>query len=198
MSRFLITQADIRNFLEDLQSRFAGGGRLYLVGETSQVLEGWRTWTDAIDFYAEVGDRAAFDREAALAAERLDLTLREENPGDVIPLPEGRRERARPVDDSSALEVLHFDPYSASFRFLARGDESDYHLVLAYIAHGWIDVDEMNRLLQELMPQFSMDTIQQDPAEFRRRYKGLMQMVRARFQGTGFRFQVATPRGEVV
>ena len=176
MSRFLIKQNDIREFLGDLRSRYGAGGRLFLVGETSQVLEGWRTWTDAIDFCAEVDDRAAFDRETALAAQRLDLTLCEENPEDVIPLPDGYRERARQVDGSSALEILHFDPYSTSFRYLARGDECDYHLVLAYIAHGWIDVDEMDRLLQDLMPKFSMDTIQQDPAEFRRRYKGLMQM----------------------
>jgi hypothetical protein len=186
MSRFLITQADIKDFLGDLRSGNSGGGRLYLVGETSQVLEGWRTWTDAIDFFAEVDDRAAFGRAATLSAERRNLALREENPGDIIPLPERHEERARCVDGSSHLQVFHFDPYGASFRYLARGDERDYHLVLAYIAHGWIHVDEMSRLLHDLMPKFSMDTIQQDPAEFRRRYKGLMQM--ERFQGPGSTF----------
>jgi hypothetical protein len=37
----------------------------------------------------------------------------------------------------------------------------------------------MNALLVDLLPQFTSETIQQDPAEFRRKYKGLLQMWRA-------------------
>ena len=34
----------------------------------------------------------------------------------------------------------------------------------------------MDAQLGELLPRFSADTIQQDPSEFRRKYKGLGQM----------------------
>jgi hypothetical protein len=86
--------------------------------------------------------------------------------------------------------VYHFDPYSVAFRFIARGDEPDYHLVLSFLEHGWIRMDEMDALLSGLLPRFSFETIQQDPAEFRRRYKGLRQMwLAARPQTTDSRKQ---------
>ena len=40
------------------------------------------------------------------------------------------------------LALYHFDPYSVAFRFIARGDEPDYHLVLTYLQHGWMPVEE--------------------------------------------------------
>jgi len=48
-----------------------------------------------------------------------------------------------------------------------------------YLQQNWITEEEMDALLAELLPKFSMETIQQDPAEFRRKYKGLKQMWRA-------------------
>jgi hypothetical protein len=47
---------------------------------------------------------------------------------------------------------------------------------------------EMDRLLEGTLPRFTHETIAQDPAEFRRKYRGLYQMWRAeqrRFRGTG-------------
>jgi hypothetical protein len=37
----------------------------------------------------------------------------------------------------------------------------------------------MDALLDELLPRFTRETIAQDPAEFRRKYRGLLQMWRA-------------------
>ena len=183
MSRFLVTREAIVDFLHTLQSNYPGAGKVYLIGETSQVLEGGRKWTDAIDLCAAVDDRARFHKSLTAAAREINVRVREEDPRDVIPLPQGRSGRERAVDPDSPLQIWHYDPYSVAFRFLARGDEPDYHMVLTYIQQGWIVVEEMTRLLDELMPQFSMETIQQDPAEFRRRYKGLLQMVAARQRG---------------
>lgn len=50
---------------------------------------------------------------------------------------------------------------------------------LTYVEHGWVTLEEMNERLEALLPRFTSETIQQDPAEFRRKYKGLMQMARA-------------------
>jgi hypothetical protein len=151
------------------------------VGETTQVFEGWRDWSERIEFAAEV---APEEREAFAAAVRriqgeMKIEVREEMPGDVIPLPGGYEARARPIGQFGALEVYHFDPYSVAFRLITRGDEPDYHNVLAFLQHRWLAVDEMNVMLAELLPQFTSETIQQDPAEFRRKYRGLLQMWRA-------------------
>lgn len=178
----------IASFLERVDTAFARPGRLYLIGETTQVAEGWRPWTDELECSADVApdDRAAFDAAVHQAAQAMGIAVWQESPADVIPLPNGYEARARRVEDAPCthLEVYHFDPYSVAFRFIARGDEPDYHLVLAYLKHGWITLSTMESLLQELLPRFSMTTIQQDPAEFRRKYKGLLQMAQTIRPGT--------------
>jgi hypothetical protein len=155
--------------------------RLYLVGETTQAFEGWRDGVERLEFATE-GTRE--DRKAvASAVQRLQadmrINIREEPPGDVIPLPPGYATRTRPAGQFGPVEVYHFDPYSVAFRMIARGDEPDYRAVLIFLQHGWLEVDEMNALLADLLPQFTLATIQQDPAEFRRKYRGLLQMWRA-------------------
>ncbi|MGH6692633.1 MAG: hypothetical protein ACREF4_18345, partial [Gammaproteobacteria bacterium] len=62
---------------------------------------------------------------------------------------------------------------------LARGDEDDYRTGLTFLRQGWMTVAEMDALLTELLPRFTRETIAQDPAEFRRKYRGLLQMWRA-------------------
>jgi hypothetical protein len=62
---------------------------------------------------------------------------------------------------------------------VARGDEPDYRTVLRYLRHGWMTLETMDRLLEETLPRFTRETIAQDPAEFRRKYRGLTQMWRA-------------------
>ncbi len=162
---------------EELESPAA----LYLIGETSLLWEGWRDWVEALELSPEVAaaDRHAFDRVLARVCRRLGAEVAVESPAEVIPLPAGAAERARFLGADSGLELYHFDPYSVSFRAVAYGDERDYRLVLAYLEHGWITVAEMDALLEELLPRFSMATVRQDPAELRRRYKGLVQMWRA-------------------
>lgn len=178
----------ILEFLTHSDGAFASPGRLYLIGETTQVWEGWRQWTEQIEFTADIAaqDRPAFDEAVRSFRSRLGIEIFEEFPGDLIPLPDGYENRARPPgkieSDELALKnlrVFHFDPYSVAFRFIARGDEPDYHIVLYFLEHGWITIAEMDALLTGLLPRFSLRTIQQDPAEFRRKYKGLLQMWQA-------------------
>lgn len=183
MKRLYIDRATLITFFNRLDEAFASPARVYLIGETTQLWEGWREWTARIEFTAELApeNRPAFDSAIGSACEALGVEALEEHPGDLIPLPRGYRERARLAAPQAGqrLEIYHFDPYSVAFRFIARGDEPDYHLVLAYLHHGWITEAQMDGLLTELLPKFSMQTIQQDPAEFRRKYKGLKQMWRA-------------------
>ena len=176
-----VTRTVLLDFIGRLDREFGRPGRLYLVGETTQVFEGWRPWTPHIEFTADVGaeDRSAFSRVAEGLAEELGVSAIDEWPGDVIPLPEGYEGRARGASARSVprhLALYHFDPYSVAFRFMARGDEPDYHLVLTYLEHGWMTVEEMEERLSALLPRLTAETIQQDPAEFRRKDKGLLQM----------------------
>lgn len=183
----------IDQFIEMLSNNFSRPGRVFLIGETSLVFQGWRPWSEHLEFSAEVAepDNAAFSIDIDSIRQDIGVKILQEHPGDLIPLPDGHYERsiridfgseggARQIPENGRLEFYHFDPYSVAFRYLARGDEQDYHLAISYLEHGWITLDKMETILTELLPRFSFQTIQQDPAEFRRKYKGLMQMWGAR------------------
>ena len=187
----LLGRTAITNFLQRLDAAFHRPGRLYLIGETTQVVEGWQRWTEEIEFTAEVADndRTNFDTAVERVRRELRINVWDESPGDVIPLPAGYEDRARRVESirTEHLQVLHFDPCSVAFRYIARGSEPDYHLVLGYLEHGWLTIEEMGARLEDLLPRFTSETIQQDPAEFRRKYKGLLQMARALRPGSTHR-----------
>lgn len=178
-----------RDHLSRLAARLGAAvrnpGRLYWIGETSLVWEGLRRWTDEIELAADLNpaDREAFDRAREAAAEELGARIVDQHPEDVIPLPEGWRDRSKPVTnppETGPLELLHFDPVAVAFRFLARGDEEDYTLILALLENGWLEKGELDAQLEAVLPRFSFETIAQDAEEFRRKYRGLGQMWRAR------------------
>ncbi|HEX9582295.1 MAG TPA: hypothetical protein VF970_14420 [Gemmatimonadales bacterium] len=181
-----VRRSDLQDLLTRIGAGLRHGTRVFLVGPTSQLYEGWIAESNGLHLAASPPDRSALERaldRPTGSSPRIVL----ESPGDVIPLPDGHESRARPVTardaPASGLRLLHFDPYSVSFRLIARGDEDDYRVVLAYLRHGWITVDGMRDLLEGILHRFTDQTIQQDPAEFRRKYKGLLQMWRAEGQG---------------
>ena len=154
MTGSLVTRFVLQDFLAAAAHSYAASapeqgrtGRLLLLGETSQVLEGWRSWTDAVRLYADVAYRPEWDAAAARTAAQFGVAIEQEFPGDLIPLPAGAEQRHRPVRDlpDSGLSLWHFDPYSVVFRHVARGDEPDYHIVLAYMKYGWIERERDGR-----------------------------------------------------
>ena len=76
----------------------------------------------------------------------------------------------------NALELRHFDPYSVVLRLIARGDEPDYVAALEYVLHEWVEPARLEGLLGEVVPRMTNQTLAQDPAEFRRKFKGLRQL----------------------
>ena len=177
----MLTRPAIHAFLAAVEDQLHSPARLYLVGESSLVVEGWREWTDQLVYTAEAGNFAQLRQiiEAVAAQQRIRLVC--ESPADIIPLPRGHERRGRPWHiegrtSPARFELFHFDPYSTAIRLIARGDEPDYRVALEFLRQGWVQLSELDRLLTELLPRFSGEAIQQDPAEFRRKYKGLRQM----------------------
>ena len=184
MSLTLIKSDTIGDLLSRLDDAFSEAGDIFLTGETTHVMEGWRPWTTHIEFASSVqkDDRASFNGCVARIANEMGINVTDEFPGEVIPLPAGYEDRSHDLSaslDLDFLSVRHFDPYSIAYRYIARGLEQDYQLVLAYLDNGWIREEEMGERLEDLLPSLNSETIQQDPAEFRRRYIGLLQMWRS-------------------
>jgi hypothetical protein len=160
-------------------ARHAPGTRLYLVGATSHLAEGWRARVARFDLaMGGAADAVVAAVEAAAAALGFPVTW--ESPADVIPLPAGWEARARPVPvalaEGGPPEILHFDPYSVVLRLVARGDEPDYLAALEYLRHGWVERERLEAALAEVLPRCTRETLAQDPAEFRRKFKGLRQL----------------------
>jgi hypothetical protein len=154
--------------------------RLYLVATTSHLAEGWRERVTRFELAGDPG-AAALERAVLDASSAVGIGVVWESPAEVIPLPSGSAERARPVpaEVSGAggpLEVLHFDPNSVVLRLVARGDEPDYVVALEYLRRGWVELGRLETLLAEVVPQFTSATLAQDPAEFRRKFRGLRQV----------------------
>jgi hypothetical protein len=184
----VLTRPRLRELLGALEARLERPARLFLVGESALVAAGLQEWTDRLVYTADAEEPAKFERAIREVAAGAGIELECESPADVLPLPSAFEERARAADDwrtpwpapsTPRLEVFHFDPVSVAFRLIARGDEPDYQAVLAFLRSGWVSMDELDHWLAEVLPRFSVDRLRQDPAEFRRKFKGLRQMWRA-------------------
>lgn len=174
--------AELCTLIAAVQQRVAAPARLYLVSRTSHLAEGW---CDRVPAFELAGDGSVAELGEAVREESraLGVDLVWESPADVIPLPVGWEERSRSAmigqgGTGNALELRHFDPYSVVLRLIARGDEPDYVAALEYVLHEWVEPARLESLLTEVVPRMTNQTLAQDPAEFRRKFKGLRQLYR--------------------
>lgn len=149
---------------------------------TSHLAEGWRDRVPHLELAGDSGGAGVLADAVREAGAALDLSVVWESPVDVIPLPPGWSERARPVragvsGAGAPLEILHFDPYSVVLRLVARGDEPDYVAALEYQRRGWVDLAQLETELAAVVPRFTSETLAQDPAELRRKFRGLRQLI---------------------
>jgi hypothetical protein len=200
VAKLILVKADLAAFLVAVAAKYHGRGRILLIGETSHVWEGFTRGTNQLELVAEgtAGDGTTLSSVCAEVAADQDAKLLPDSPADFVPLPDGFEDRVLVASDPPPelndekagrhIALAHFDPYSVAIRFIARGDEPDYHLVLTSLSAGWVVESELERMLADLLDRFTLETIQQDPAEFRRKYKGLIQIWRAARPGLIHRF----------
>jgi hypothetical protein len=192
--------AELGRLVAAVRRSVAAPARLYLVSRTSHLAEGWCDRVPALELAGDAG-RAELGEAVREASRALGVDLVWESPADVIPLPAGWEERSLGADLSAvglpkaealakaarpatiekpgagnAVELRHFDPYSVVLRLVARGDEPDYVAALEYVRHGWVEPVRLEALLGEVVPRMTNQTLAQDPAEFRRKFKGLRQL----------------------
>ncbi len=169
---------DIERFLQSLGRRFTRPGRLYLVGGTTMVYEGFRPQTLDIDISFEVDDRdhSAFVGVVRDLKERLSLNIEEVSPAEFIPLPSGYRERSPFIGRYGQLEVFHFDLYSTALSKIERGTESDFDDVLSLLSNERLELAVLTSYFEEIMPRYAVESIKQDPVEYRRKFEILTDM----------------------
>lgn len=107
--------------------------RVYLVGGSTAVIEGWRDSTVDVDMRIEPADDELL-RHLPRAKERLDVNIELASPADFLPELPGWRERSPFLFREGQVEVFHYDLYSQALAKLERG-----------FAHDLADVDSMVR-----------------------------------------------------
>lgn len=176
-----VDQAAIRSFLRQLGERYRWPGRLYLVGGTSLVYEGYRAKTLDIDVAIEVQpeDHGQFVGALRDLKDRLSVNVEEASPGDFIPLPPGYADRHEFIGRFGQLDVFHFDFYSVALSKVERGQRQDMADVVSLLQNGRIEWLALNTYFDAVLPQMGLHSIRQDPQEFELNFRALEQMWRA-------------------
>lgn len=142
------------------------------------VYEGFRPQTLDIDISFEVDDRdhSAFVEVVRDLKERLSLNIEEVSPAEFIPLPSGYRERSPFIGRYGQMEVFHFDLYSTALSKIERGTESDFNDVLSLLSNERLELAVLTSYFEEIMPRYAVESIKQDPVEYRRKFEILTDM----------------------
>lgn len=169
----------IENFLQRLGERFRRPGRIYLVGGTTMVFEGFRDQSLDIDLTFEVSptDQAAMIQAIRELKEELGVNVEEVSPAEFIPLPSGAKERAVFVRRFGRLDVFHFDFYSTALSKIARGTEEDLNDVVSLVRAHRIEMQTLEKYHQEIRPRLAAESLKQDPDEFDRKFAAVRRLM---------------------
>ncbi|MBF6589399.1 MAG: hypothetical protein IVW57_02570 [Ktedonobacterales bacterium] len=168
----------IERFLERLGQQAHTPGRLYLVGGTTMVYEGFRATTVDIDVLVEADDLGPLMAVIRALKDSLDLNIEFVSPGDFIPLPAGWRERSIYIGRYGPLDVFHFDLYSMALSKIERGTERDFHDVVALLGSGRLDAAVLDALFAEVLPRVVTEGMAgMDPAVFEEHYHYLRSLL---------------------
>lgn len=168
----------IEQFLRRLGERFRKPGRVYLVGGTTMVFEGFRAESLDVDLTFEVApaDHAAMVQAIRELKDQLALNVEETSPGEFIPLPTGYKERAVFIGRYEQLDVFHFDFYSTALSKIARGTQEDFNDVLTLLRAGRVNMATLEGYFQDLRPRMATESLKQDVDEFDKKFQAVHQM----------------------
>jgi hypothetical protein len=183
--RLPVDRQRIVEFLRRLGERYRGQGRVWLVGGTTVVFEGYRSQTLDVDLTYETdpADEARFLQTVRELKDALSINVEQVSPADFIPLPSGWRDRSQFVGRFGGVEVFHFDLYSTTLSKIERGSEQDFADALALLRAGQIEWARLESYYDEILPQFGARSLKQDPEEFQEKFNALRQMWRSQNQG---------------
>ncbi len=116
--------ARIRAFMKRLGQVCRGKARVYLVGGSSAVLEGWRDTTLDVDLKIE-GEEDAVLKQVPALKEELRINVELASPGDFLPELPGWRERSPFIVREGGIDFFHYDFYAQALAKVERGHAKD-------------------------------------------------------------------------
>lgn len=125
----------MHEFLAAFGEHCLGPGRLYLVGDATAVLRGFRSSTVDLDFVLDPEPAGAFEAIARLKDE-LDVSVEISSPAHFVPELRDWREHSPSVGRYGEVEVFDYDLRAQALAKLARGFTRDFADVHSMIDSG--------------------------------------------------------------
>lgn len=150
--RGLADAAAVRGFARALGRATGEHARVYLVGGSTAVIEGWRATTVDIDMRIEP-DSDAILRQLPALKERLNVNVELASPADFLPELPGWRERSQFLFREGTIDVHHYDLYSQALAKLERGLAHDMEDVRSMVDSGAVDPAQLAELFDAVADQ---------------------------------------------
>ena len=151
MPRAIVDANRIVQLMEGIGNRAKGPGRVYLVGGASAAIVGWRDATVDADLKLDPEPPAVFEAIAELK-EELDINVELAAPDQFVPALPGWRERSPFIARHGQVDFFHYDFYGQALAKIERGHRMDVEDVRAMTERGLVDVNELARLFERIVP----------------------------------------------
>jgi len=149
--RGLADRDRIRTLMQALGRAAGQDVRIFLVGGTTAVIEGWRDATIDFDFAMRPEDDALLRAIPALK-EQLQINVELASPADFIPVPVGWEDRGQFIMRVERAEFYHFDLYAQALAKVERGHEKDLADVREMIARGLVQPAKARAYFMSMEP----------------------------------------------
>ena len=125
---------------------------LTLIGGSALILLGNSRLTLDIDFVGDDVHPNELHRQIMKIAKEIKINVEPVPIERFIPLPKGSEQRTIPIGQFGNLNVYVADPYSIALSKVDRGFEADFDDVVFLIQHNYINLKELERILNDALP----------------------------------------------
>lgn len=119
-----VTSQRLQQFMEELGAASKSRVRVYIVGEATSVLLGWRDSTIDVDLKI-VPENDQILRSLPVLKERLQLNIELASPDHFIPELPGWQQRSQFIQRVGSVEFFHYDFYAQALAKTERGHSTD-------------------------------------------------------------------------
>lgn len=153
-SAYVITRANIEQFLQALARQVPEPSNLYLTGNAVFVHLGLRASTNNIlQLVVETTDDEQMTALMQRCASSLHLNLEFSSPEDLVPIPWTWQDQARYVGPYGYIDVFYFDFVSLALSKLAQGSESDLNDIWLLVQQKLLTLHALDDAYLEIQPR---------------------------------------------
>lgn len=145
--------SEIKSILQSIGARVPPSSQLILVGGSALALLGSPRLTIDIDFFGDDIHPSDLHKVIIQTAKELQVHVEPVPLDHFIPLPPDGTRRNIYIGQFGNLEVFVADPYSIALSKLDRGFDTDIEDIVFLIKSQRINIDEFERMVQEVLPQ---------------------------------------------